>query len=206
MRVGAPSLPDGPLDERAVVDLYEQTGGLRHGHFVLSSGRHSDTYLQSAALLQWPAAAERLGQALAEPYRGMVDLVASPAVGGLVIGHEVARALGVRLVFAERSDGTMTLRRSFAVDPGERALVVEDVVSTGGSVLEVRDLLASAGAEVPGIAAIVDRLGDVPGLPVPLRALAKVRAAMWAAGECPLCRAGQPVESPGSRRLTARRG
>jgi orotate phosphoribosyltransferase len=183
---------------------------LRHGHFVLSSGRHSDTYLQSAAVLQWPAAAEQLGRALAAPHRGAVDVVASPAVGGLVIGHEAARALGVRLVFAERSDGTMTLRRSFAVDPGERALVVEDVVSTGGSVLEVRDLLASSGAEVLGIAAIVDRLGDVPGLPVsvpvPLRALAKVRAAMWAAGDCPLCRAGQPVESPGSRRLSARRG
>jgi orotate phosphoribosyltransferase len=200
----APRLPDGPLDQAAVLDLYEQAGGLRRGHFVLSSGQHSDTYLQSAVVLQWPPLAEALGRALVEPWRGEVDVVAGPAMGGVIIGHEAARALGVRMVFTERREGRMALRRSFEVRPGERALVAEDVVTTGGSVLEVADLVREAGASVAGLAAIVDRLPAGKRLPLPFGALARVDAAAWDPAECPLCRTGSEAESPGSRRLADR--
>jgi orotate phosphoribosyltransferase len=195
-----PAAPAGPLDAAAVLELYRQAGGLRHGHFVLSSGRHSDTYLQSAVVLQWPALAAALGRALAAPWRGRVDVVVGPAMGGVVIGHETAGALGVRMVFTERVGGAMALRRSFGVAAGERALVVEDVVTTGGSALEVAALLRTAGAEVAGLAAIVDRLPEGATLPLEGHALARVEAASWEPGECPACRSGAGAEAPGSRR------
>jgi orotate phosphoribosyltransferase len=201
---GAPALPEGPLDAEAVLDLYERTGGLRRGHFVLTSGRHADLYLQSAVVLQWPALAEALGRALAAPWRGEVDVVVGPAMGGVVIGHEVARALGVRMVFTERSGGAMVLRRSFEVGAGERALIVENVVTTGGSALEVAELLRGSGAGVAGLATIVDRLPTGATLPLPYRALARVDAAAWVPEECPVCRAGREPESPGSRGLVDR--
>jgi len=197
---GQPALPAGPLDPAAVVELYRRAGGLRHGHFVLSSGRHSDTYLQSAVVLQWPAVAEALGRALAAAWHGRVDMVVGPAMGGVVIGHETARALGVRMAFTERVDGAMALRRSFAVAAGERALLVENVVTTGGSALEVAALLGTAGARVAGLATIVDRLPDGAVLPLPYHALARVAAATWEAGECPACGSGAGPEAPGSRR------
>ncbi len=197
----APALPAGALDADAVLGLYRQAGGLRRGHFALSSGRHSDTYLQSAVVLQWPAVAEALGAALAGPYRGAVDVVVGPAMGGVLIGHEVARALGVRMVYTERSQGAMALRRAFAVEPGERALVAENVVTTGGSALEVGDLLVGRGADVLAVAAIVDRLPEAATLPLPFRALVRVAADAWEPAACPLCQAGIEVESPGSRRL-----
>jgi orotate phosphoribosyltransferase len=195
-----PPLPPEPLDAAAVLELYRRAGGLRQGHFVLSSGRHSDTYLQSAVVLQWPALAAALGRALAAPWRGRVDLVVGPAMGGVVIGHETAAALGVRMVFTERVDGRMALRRSFQVAAGERALVVENVVTTGGSALEVAGLLRAAGAEVAGLATIVDRLPDGAGLPLELHALARVTAASWEPAECPACGSGAGPEAPGSRR------
>jgi orotate phosphoribosyltransferase len=195
-----PAPPPEPLDAAAVLELYRRAGGLRHGHFVLSSGRHSDTYLQSAVVLQWPALAAALGRALAAPWGGRVDVVVGPAMGGVVIGHETASALGVRMVFSERVDGAMALRRSFAVAAGERALVVENVVTTGGSALEVADLLRDAGAEVAGLATIVDRLPDGATLPLELHALARVAAASWARDNCPACRSGAGPEAPGSRR------
>jgi orotate phosphoribosyltransferase len=198
-----PARPAGPLDQAAVLELYRRAGGLRRGHFVLSSGRHSDTYLQSAVVLQWPVLAEALGRALAEPWRGRVDVVVGPAMGGVVIGHEAARSLGVRMVFAERAGAAMTLRRSFEVLPGERALIAENVVTTGGSALEVAGLLRDAGAEVAGLATVVDRLPAGTRLPLPFSALARVEAAAWPAENCPSCRAGQAPESPGSRRLKA---
>jgi orotate phosphoribosyltransferase len=197
----APPLPAGPLDGPAVLELYRRAGGLRTGHFVLSSGRHSDTYLQSALVLQWPALAEALGRALAEPFRGRVDLVAGPALGGVLIAHEVARALGARMVFTERVAGTATLRRSFEVGAGERALVVEDVVTTGSSGLEAAELLRAAGAEVVGLAAIVDRRAGSAQLPLPFHALTRVAAGAWEAADCPACQAGSVPDSPGSRRV-----
>jgi orotate phosphoribosyltransferase len=195
-----PASPEGPLDAAAVLELYRRAGGLRHGHFVLSSGRHSDTYLQSAVVLQWPAVAEALGRALAAPWHGRVDVVVGPAMGGVVIGHETAAALGVRLVFTERVEGAMALRRSFAVAPGERALVVENVVTTGGSALEVAALVGASGARVAGLATIVDRLPEGAVLPLPYHALARVAAEAWEAGDCPACGSGAGPEAPGSRR------
>jgi orotate phosphoribosyltransferase len=203
---GQPAVPAGPLDPAAVVELYRRAGGLRHGHFVLSSGRHSDTYLQSAVVLQWPPVAEALGQALAEPWRGRVDVVVGPAMVGVGIGPEAARALGVRMVFTERVDGAMALRRSFALAAGERALLVENVVTTGGSALEVAGLLRAAGAEVAGLATIVDRLPEGAVLPLPYHALSRVAAATWEADDCPACGSGSGPEAPGSRRGIPRTG
>jgi orotate phosphoribosyltransferase len=202
--VTAPPLPQGPLDQAAVLALYQQAGGLRRGHFELSSGRHSDTFLQSAVVLQWPPVAEALGRALVAPWRGQVDVVVGPAMGGVVIGHEAARALGVRMVFTERAAGAMALRRSLEVRAGERALITENVVSTGGSALEVADLLRAAGASVTALATIVDRLPAGTRLPVAFSALARVAAAAWEPAECPVCRSGWALESPGSRRLADR--
>jgi orotate phosphoribosyltransferase len=199
-----PQLPEGPLDADAVLAVYERTGGLRRGHFVLTSGRHADLYLQSAVVLQWPAVAEALGCALAASWQGQVDVVVGPAMGGVVIGHEVARALGVRMIFTERSGGSMALRRSFEVGAGERALIVENVVTTGGSALEVAGLLRGSGAIVAGLAAIVDRLPVGVRLPLPYRALARVDAAAWIPEECPVCEAGREAESPGSHGLVDR--
>jgi orotate phosphoribosyltransferase len=195
-----PPVPPEPLDSAAVLELYRRAGGLRHGHFVLSSGRHSDTYLQSAVVLQWPALAAALGRALAAPWHGRVDVVVGPAMGAVVIGHETAGALGVRMVFTERVDGAMALRRSFAVAAGERALVVENVVTTGGSALEVAELLRAAGAEVAGLATIVDRLPEGATLPLELHALARVAVASWDPSNCPECASGDGPEAPGSRR------
>jgi orotate phosphoribosyltransferase len=196
-----PDLPPGPLDQAAVLDLYLAAGALRRGHFNLSSGRHSDTYLQSALVLQWPRLAEALGRALAEPFAGRVDVVAAAAVGGLLIGHEIARELGVRMVFAERAGGVMRLRRSFELRAGERALLAEDVVTTGGSAGEVATLVAAAGAVPVGLAALVDRRPEPAAGALPAVALARVAAAAWEPADCPLCQAGDAPSSPGSRRL-----
>ena len=196
-----PALPGGRLEQAGVLELYRRAGALRTGHFVLSSGRHSDTYLQSALVLQWPRVAEALGRALAEPFQGLVDVVVGPALGGVVIGHETARALHARMIFTERVQGTATLRRSFQISTGDRVLVTEDVVTTGGSALEVRGLLEAAGAKVVALATIIDRLPESVQLPVPFTALASAAAAAWEAADCPFCQAGSAAESPGSRRL-----
>ena len=196
-----PEPPPGPLDDTSVLDLFERAGALRRGHFKLSSGRHSDTYLQSALVLQWPRLAEALGAALASRLSGTFDVVAAPALGGLMIGHEVARALGVRFVFAERAGGELTMRRGFSVEPGERALVVEDVVTTGGSALETARVLEAGGAVVAGLGAIVDRIPEGTERPAGLTTLVRVDAPAWDDGVCPRCAEGTPLESPGSRRL-----
>ncbi|MDP8977306.1 MAG: orotate phosphoribosyltransferase [Actinomycetota bacterium] len=187
-----------------VAGRFERLGVLRRGHFRLSSGRHSDTYLQCALALQHPHVALELGEALAERVRDRApDVVASPAVGGILAGFAVAAALGRRFVFAERAGGPgMALRRGQAVARGERVLVVEDVVTTGGSAREVAALCAGRGAAVVGIAALVDRSGGLPDheRPAqPVTALLAVAAGAWAPSQCPLCARGLPVESPGSR-------
>jgi orotate phosphoribosyltransferase len=201
---GRPTLPEGPLAAGEVLALYERTGGLRRGHFELTSGLHSDLYLQSAVVLQWPEVAGALGAALAEPWRDRVDVVVGPAMGGVVIGHEVARALGTRMVFTERVGGSMALRRSFEVAEGERALVVENVVTTGGSAVEVAGLLNDAGASVAGLATIIDRLPSGANPPLPYTALARIEAGVWSREECPICGAGREAESPGSHGLVDR--
>jgi orotate phosphoribosyltransferase len=180
-----------------------ETGAYLRGHFSLTSGLHSDEYLQCALLLQHPAIAERLGKELAAQLP-VCDLVASPALGGLIIGHEVARALGRRFVFTERdATGKMILRRGFTVHSGQAAVVVEDVVTTGGSTREVIQVLESLGARVAAAGCIVDRSGGRVDLGVPRVALATLDVSSWEPAQCPLCRQGVPVEKPGSRTQSA---
>ena len=188
------------MDTTAVLDLFRRCEGLLEGHFELSSGLHSGGYLQCARVLQHPEHAAALGMALAEQAAGLeTGVVLSPALGGVVVGHEVARALSVRALFAERRDGGLTLRRGFRVDPGERVLVVEDVVTTGGSTRETIDVALAAGATVVGAAAIIDR-GETPvRFDVPFNTLAHVPLPAYEPAACPLCARGEPVSKPGSR-------
>ena len=189
----------------SVLELFRSTGAYLQGHFRLTSGLHSAEYLQCALVLQHPAAAERLGRLLAQELRalapGKIDLVASPALGGLIIGHEVARALGTRFVFTERDAATarMMLRRGFTVAPGETAVVVEDVITTGGSTADVIDVLRAAGARVVAAGSIVDRSGGRADVGVPRVALATLQVAAHHMEECPLCARGIPLAKPGSR-------
>jgi orotate phosphoribosyltransferase len=189
------------------MQVFLETGAYLKGHFRLTSGLHSSEYLQCALVLQHPLIAERLGRELASGL-GKAGLVVSPAIGGLIIGHEVARALGARFIFTERQApgkasgddaGRMTLRRGFSVEPGETAVVVEDVVTTGGSTREVIELLQSSGVKVIAAGSIIDRSGGRADLGVPRVALATLEVAAWTPEECPLCKQGVPVVKPGSR-------
>jgi orotate phosphoribosyltransferase len=182
-----------------VEKLFTDNGALLKGHFLLSSGLHSDRYLQCALVLAQPGAAEQLGRELASKVAEKPDLVLSPAMGGLMIGHEVARALGVRHYFTERVDGTMVLRRGFTLKPGEKVVVVEDVVTTGKSTKEVFEVIRASGANVMGALSIIDRTDGELDLKAPYSALWKVSIPAWAPEFCPPCRAGIPVVKPGSR-------
>jgi orotate phosphoribosyltransferase len=184
----------------SVLDLFRRVGALLEGHFRLTSGLHSPGYLQCALVLQYPREAEACGAAIADRVRGQsIQAVLSPALGGIVIGQEVARALGVRAIFAERQDGKLQLRRGFTLDPGERVLVVEDVVTTGGSTRETIEVARAAGAAVVAAAAIIDRSGGQQGLDVPFHALATFVLPTYQPESCPLCAAGIAVMKPGSR-------
>jgi len=184
----------------SVIDVFRRVGALLEGHFRLTSGLHSSGYLQCALVLQHPKEAERLGELIAERTRGLAPtVVLSPALGGIVIGQEVGRALGVRAIFAERQDGKLTLRRGFALSPDDRVLVVEDVVTTGGSTRETIDVARAMDARVVGAASIIDRSGGTQSLDVPYHALATVAPPTYQPESCPLCLAGLPVIKPGSR-------
>jgi orotate phosphoribosyltransferase len=198
---GATGLGNGAtMQEKDLLDLMTELEALLKGHFLLSSGRHSDTYFQCARLLQFPDLAKELGAALAGRFEATgYDLVVSPALGGILVGHEVARAIGRRFVFAERKEGALSIRRGFAIEDKEKVLVVEDVVTRGTSVREVVDVVEKAGGIVTGLGAIVDRTGPDVELPLPLQALARVAVATYEADDCPLCRAGEPLVKPGSR-------
>jgi orotate phosphoribosyltransferase len=188
------------MTDREVLDLFRQSGALLEGHFKLSSGLHSDRYLQSALVLQYPEFAEQLGRALAERTRHLQPTaVLSPALGGIVIGQEVGRALNVRALFAERQDGALTLRRGFTLTPSDRVLVVEDVVTTAGSTRETIAVAEAAGARVVGAGSIIDRGTGASRLAVPLESLVKMQVAAHDPASCPMCAAGQPVVKPGSR-------
>jgi len=183
-----------------VLDRFRRVGALLEGHFRLTSGLHSSGYLQCALVLQHPAEAEACGVAIADRVRSLgANAVLSPALGGIVIGQEVGRALGVRAIFAERQDGRLTLRRGFSLEPGEKVLVVEDVVTTGGSTQETIDVARAAGATVVGAAAIIDRSGGRQQIDVPFHALATVALPTYEAQACPMCAEGKPVVKPGSR-------
>jgi orotate phosphoribosyltransferase len=187
-----------------LLDLYRRSGALLEGHFRLTSGLHSPGYLQCALVLQHPQHAEMLGRAIADRTRDLrATVVLSPALGGVVIGHEVARALGVRAIFAERQDGALTLRRGFVIAGNDRVLVVEDVLTTGGSTRETMQVARAAGGQVIGAASIVDRSGHagarVAELGVPYVSLLSIDLPTYEPDKCPLCAQGLPVVKPGSR-------
>jgi orotate phosphoribosyltransferase len=183
-----------------LLDIFRRAGALLEGHFRLSSGLHSGGYLQCALVLQHPAQAEMLGRALATQAAGLnANAVLSPALGGVVIGQEVGRALGVRALFAERQDGMLMLRRGFVLGETDRVLVVEDVVTTGKSTRETIQVARAAGARVVGVASIFDRSGGTHGFDVPFEYLSRLSLATYEPEQCPLCAQGLPVVKPGSR-------
>jgi len=183
-----------------LLDLFRRSGALLEGHFRLSSGLHSPGYLQCALVLQHPQHAEALGKAIAAATKELrPTVVLSPALGGVVIGHEVGRALGVRAIFAERQDGALTLRRGFMLSETDRVLVIEDVLTTGGSTRETMQVATAAGGRVVGAAAIVDRSGGRAKFDVPFAALLDIDLPTDEPDRCPQCAQGMPVTKPGSR-------
>lgn len=193
-----------PQEDR-VLHLFQQTGAYLQGHFRLTSGLHSPGYLQSALVLRYPKHAERLGELLAEKLMALgcgqpFDLVIAPALGGLIIGHEVARALGLPFLFTERdADRKMSLRRGFTLEPGARAAIVEDVITTGGSTKEVVDIVRALGAVPVAAGSIIDRSGGSADVGIPRAALETLAVPAWDPAVCPLCAQGEPVVKPGSR-------
>ena len=190
------------MNSDEVLELFRRSGALLEGHFLLTSGLHSGKYLQSALVLQHPDQALRIGRALADrltELAGSPDVVLAPALGGILVAHEVARAAGVRGLFAERQAGALVLRRGFALKKGERCFVVEDVVTTGGSTRETMELARAAGAEVVAVGSIIDRTGGTVDLGVPRAALAVLDVAAYEASACPLCAACSRAYKPGSR-------
>ncbi len=190
-----------PLNPEELEKVLEQTGALMEGHFLLSSGLHSDHYMQCARLLQFPDLAERVGASLVLLVADeAIDAVAAPAVGGIIVAHETARALGVRAVFSEREGGVMTFRRGMRIEPGERVLVVEDVITTGGSIIETIEAVKAGGGRVAGAGCILDRSGGAVELGYPLRSLLSLTIPAYRPDECPLCRKGVELFTPGSRK------
>ena len=189
------------MEAQEVINEFKETGALLEGHFVLSSGLHSAIYLQCALVLQHPRAAEEFGRRLADHFRDEnIQAVASPAIGGLIIGHEVARALDARFIWTERENGKMILRRGFSVTPGERLLVVEDVVTTGGSTRETVEALQASGANVVAAASIIDRSGGKAEVGVPRVSLASLNVPSVEPSVCDACARGELVVKPGSRK------
>lgn len=187
-----------------VLTIFEENQALLKGHFLLTSGLHSSRYLQCALVLQHPVVAEKLcselaAKAKANPKIGRIDLVIAPALGGVIVAHEVARALGVRALFTERQEKVMTLRRGFSIKPGERCFVVEDVVTTGGSTREVMEVVASLGGIAAGAGSLIDRSGGAVDLGVPRQALAILEVPTYKPEDCPMCAEGSTAVKPGSR-------
>jgi orotate phosphoribosyltransferase len=192
------------VTEQNVLQLFQQTGAYMQGHFRLTSGLHSSEYLQCALVLAHPVHAEALGTQLGKKLQAIspdrkITVVVAPAIGGLIIGHEVARALGARFIFTERDAGKMVLRRGFRIDPFDHAVVVEDVITTGGSSREVVEILQAAGADIIAAGSIIDRSGGRADLGVKRASLATLSVVSYSEDVCPLCRQGQPVQKPGSR-------
>lgn len=191
------------MTEAEILEIFREHGALLEGHFILSSGLHSDRYIQCALVLQHPRIAEQLCSELGAKVRdlgiGAVKAVAGPALGGVIVAHEVARALEARAVFTERQYNVMALRRGFSFAPGEPTFVVEDVITTGGSTRETMDCVTKAGAKVVGVGALIDRSGGAAELRVPLTALVTLKVESFDTAKCPLCKSGLPAVKPGSR-------
>lgn len=192
------------MNETEMHALLEECEALKHGHFKLSSGKHSNVFVQLALVLCHPGIAERLGHELGSRFASaQPTVVLGPALGGVIIGHEIARFLGVPMIFSERVDDKMTLRRGFTLGPDDRVLIAENTVSTGGSQKEVVELARSFGADVVGVAAVCDRSPGV-SFGVAFESLIKLDAIAWEPSECPLCAEGKEIEAPGSRHLSTR--
>ncbi|MBQ4107101.1 MAG: orotate phosphoribosyltransferase [Lentisphaeria bacterium] len=188
------------MNEKDVEQICRDSGALLTGHFQLRSGMHSDHFFQAALLLQYPDKAEQVCRFLAGKFAGMqIESVISPAVGGLIVGQEVARALGCRAIFADKEDGELILKRGFSIRPGEKVLVAEDVVTKGGRVQQTIDLVRAKGGEVVGVAVVVDRSGGNAAFDVPFFSALKLTLPTWDPAECALCKAGVPVDRPGSK-------
>lgn len=189
------------IPRERVLEIFAQAQVLLEGHFLLTSGKHSNRYLQCARVFQYPDYGEELCEALSQSFAGeKIDLCVGPALGGVVMAYETARSFGVRGLFTERDkDGIMTLRRGFVIEPGQRVLVLEDVVTTGGSVKEVIELLRGMGAEIVGVGAIVDRSGGQADFGVPFKSTIQLDVESYHPADCPLCQQGIPVVKPGSR-------
>ncbi|MCA6072196.1 MAG: orotate phosphoribosyltransferase [Endomicrobium sp.] len=191
------------MQQEQLKELFKKNNALLTGHFKLSSGLHSDTYFQSALILQHPTEAAKLAEELAEKIKENnieIDVVVSPAMGGVIIGHEMGRALGTSAIFTERVDGNVALRRGFFVNDGKRALVVEDVITTGLSTREVIDSLKSSGAKVVAIGSLVDRSAGKIDFGVPRYSLLSLEVKSYKEGECPMCKNGSVAIKPGSRK------
>ncbi|MEN6389242.1 MAG: orotate phosphoribosyltransferase [Syntrophomonas sp.] len=189
------------LNSTDATRIFSEAGALLTGHFKLTSGRHSNRYMQCAQVLQYPQFTEQLALHLAEQFAGDgIELVVGPAMGGIIVAYEVARQMGVSAIFTERQDGKMELRRGFVIQPGQRVLVVEDVITTGGSVQEVIDIVRQNGGEVAGVAVLVDRSGGKVNFGVKQASVLQLDIESWEAPDCPMCKAGQgePIK-PGSR-------
>lgn len=190
------------LKESQALELFRKSGALLEGHFLLTSGRHSDRYVQCAQVLKYPEYASQLCGELARRFQeDQVDVVIGPAMGGILVAYEVSRHLGVINIFAERENGVMSLRRGFSLEPGTRVLIVEDVVTTGGSVLEVAELVRTLGGEVVGIGVLVDRSGGKANLGVRMESVISMEVPSWQPDTCPMCKEGKPAVKPGSRGL-----
>ncbi|HQU86402.1 MAG TPA: orotate phosphoribosyltransferase [Pyrinomonadaceae bacterium] len=188
------------MNSEQILEHFRQTNALLEGHFILSSGLHSPKYLQCALALAFPFDAAKFGKAIAEQFvNENIETVASPAIGGLVIGYAVAQALNVRFIWTERQNGEMTVRRGFSVKENERILVVEDVITTGGSTRECIDALESRGAKVTNAASIIDRSGGKADVGVPRIALLSLEVPSYKPEECPMCKNGDEAYKPGSR-------
>lgn len=188
------------MDREQLLEKLRETGVVQNGHFLLTSGLHSDTYLQCALILQHPPYAEELGQALASLFKDQeITLVIGPALGGVILAHEVARALGVSAIFAERRDGIMGLQRGFSISSEDRVLVVEDVVTTGVSVAEVLNLIEDRGGETVGVGTIIDRSQGRLEFSQPFKSLIRLNIQVYSPQDCPMCKDGLPFVKPGSR-------
>ena len=187
------------MHEQEVGRLFEETGALLIGHFLLTSGLHSEKYLQCSKVLQWPDKAEACARAIARKLSARPDLVIAPAIGGIIIGHELGRALSCRALFVERESGVLQLRRGFEIREAEKALVVEDVITTGGTTLEIMKVVRSSGGVVVGAASLVDRSGGKVSLGVPYHCLWTLSIPTYEPDQCPLCRTGSKPIKPGSR-------
>lgn len=189
------------MTEKEVIEIFENKSALLKGHFKLSSGLHSERYLQCALVLQYPDIAEAMAKTLAAQFAGVkIDLVVGPALGGVTLAYEVARALGVRGLFTERDEGKVVLRRGFTIGAGEKVLIAEDVVTTGLSTKEVMDVVRAHGGTVVGVASIINRSDRDPDYGVPFKSLAKVKVETYKPETCPLCKTGSQAIKPGSRK------